>query len=147
MATEEGVVTRAGSGTAWVKTSKSSSCEACSSRKSCNVMGGGKEMEVEAVNTAGAKAGDTVVISFQAASLLKAAFLIHIFPIMCLVAGAVTGEKIAPSINFSTSAASVITGFIFFFISFVIVRIVGNRMAKKDQYRPSIIRVKRKRKV
>ncbi|MBU0769650.1 MAG: SoxR reducing system RseC family protein, partial [Proteobacteria bacterium] len=58
MATEEGVVVRIDADTAWVKTKKSKSCEGCSSRGACSVMGGGDEMEVQVVNAVGGKIGD-----------------------------------------------------------------------------------------
>ena len=54
MATEEGVVFKMGApgaGTAWVKTTRSSACEACSSRNACHAEAGANEMEVEAINT------------------------------------------------------------------------------------------------
>ncbi|HSO20180.1 MAG TPA: SoxR reducing system RseC family protein, partial [Desulfosarcina sp.] len=50
-----------GSRTAWVKTTRSSACESCSSRDACQAGGGGQEMEVEAINTADARVGDRIV--------------------------------------------------------------------------------------
>ena len=65
MATEEGIVFKMGApgaGTAWVKTTRSSACETCSSKGACHGEGGGKEMEmeVEAFNTADARVGDRI---------------------------------------------------------------------------------------
>ena len=76
MATEKGIVLRTDSEAAWVKTVRSSACEGCTAKGSCHSMGGGNEMEVKALNTAGARAGDRIVLSFETASLLKATFLI-----------------------------------------------------------------------
>ena len=49
MNTEEGVVIRIDAKNAWIKTVKTGACESCSSRGACNTLGGGKEMEVEAM--------------------------------------------------------------------------------------------------
>ncbi|MFH2064774.1 MAG: SoxR reducing system RseC family protein [Pseudomonadota bacterium] len=143
MATEDGIVIRLETKTAWVKTKKSSACESCASRKSCNVMGGGDEMEVEVINSAGAAIGDQVVISFETASLLKATFLLYVFPILCMFAGAVIGQEIAVQIQLSTSVSSAVFGFLFFLISIVFIRVKANKMGRQDRYRPRIIRIKK----
>ncbi len=144
MATEEGIVLKLQSPTtALVKTTKSSACKGCASKESCNSMGTGKEMEVEVINPSNAKEGDKVVIEFKSSSLLKASFLIHIFPILCLVAGAIVGQEVAVKFSLDKSAASAMFGFLFFVLAFLIVRLVGEKMADKDSYKPRIIRVKK----
>ncbi len=146
MATEEGIVLKLQSPTtALVKTTKSTACEGCASKQSCNSMDTGKEMEVEVINPANAKEGDKVVIEFKSSSLLKASFLIHIFPILCLVAGAIVGQEVAVKFSLDKSATSAIFGFLFFVLAFLIVRLVGEKMADKDSYKPRIIRVKNSR--
>ena len=143
MATEEGIVTRLDDGTAWVKTKKSGACESCASRHSCNVMGGGDEMEVETINTAGADVGDLVVISFETASLLKATFLLYVFPILCMFVGALVGQETASSFQINPSVLSAVVGFLFFLVSLLFIRIRANKMGQQDQYRPKIVRVKK----
>jgi len=141
MATEKGIVTKIDSTTAWVKTTKTHACEACAARASCNVMGGGKEMEVQASNHAGAKVGEKVVISFETSPLLKATFMLYVLPILFLMAGAFIGTKLAHFFNLDASALSVITGFLFFGLIVMFVRSKGNQMAKKDEYRPKVIKI------
>ena len=114
MATEQGVVLRTDSKAAWVKTVRSSACEGCTARESCHTTGGGRDMEVKAINSAGASVGDRIVLSFETASLLKATFLIYVFPIILMIAGAVLGQVLAPLIEFSPSGLSVLLGFAFF---------------------------------
>lgn len=143
MATEEGIVTKLVDGTAWVKTKKSQACEACASRDSCNVMGGGDEMEVETINTAGADVGDLVIISFETASLLKATFLLYVFPILCMFVGAVVGQKMASSFQVNPSVLSAVGGFLFFLVSLVFIRIKANKMGRQDRYRPRVLRIKK----
>ena len=143
MATEQGIVLRTDSEAAWVKTVRSSACEGCTAKGSCNPMGGGggKEMEVKALNTAGANVGDRIVLSFETASLLKATFLIYVFPIILLIVGAAIGQVLAPLIGFSPSAVSVLLGFTFFFAALFIMKTRANKMAQKNAYRPKITKI------
>ena len=141
MATEQGVVLRTESETAWVKTVRSSACEGCTARASCHTTGGGQNMEVKAINSAGASVGDRIVLSFETASLLKATFLIYVFPIFFLIAGAALGQVLASFIAFSPSALSVLFGFSFFFSSLFIIKARANKMAKKNAYQPKITKI------
>lgn len=148
MATEEGIVTSVSGATAWIKTKRSDACDHCSSKDSCKTLGGGGEMAVEVINRVGAKPGDHVVVNFKTSSLLKATFLIYVLPILCLMAGAGIGVKLSETVLLSMdrSVLSAITGFGAFAIALGGVKIWGNRMAKKESYRPSIIRIKPSRK-
>lgn len=141
MATEKGIVIKVDSTTAWVTTTKTSACEGCTSRSSCSVLGGGKEMEVEAINNAGAKVGQMVVLSFDTSPLLKATFLLYVVPILFLMVGAVIGDTMAPLFNFDVSTFSLITGLLFFGLAIIFVKSKGNKLAKKDKYRPKVIRI------
>jgi len=142
MATEEGIVTKIESATtAWVKTTKTDACKACAARNTCHSVGGGKEMEVEAMNHAGARVGQRVVLSFDTSPLLKATFLLYVFPIVAMIAGAFIGQHLAPGLNFDASYLSAIFGFLFLGLTLLFVRSKGNKLAKREEYRPKIIRV------
>ena len=136
MATEQGIVLRTDSEAAWVKTVRSSSCEGCTAKGSCHSMGGGNEMEVKALNTAGARAGDRIVLSFETASLLKATFLFYVFPIILLIVGATLGQMLAPLMALNPSVVSVLVGFGFFFTALFVVKARANKMAKKNKRPP-----------
>lgn len=141
MATERGIVLRTDSGAAWVKTIRSSACEGCTAKGSCLSRDGGNEMEVKALNTVGARAGDRIILSFETASLLKATFLIYVFPIILLMVGAVLGQMLAPLIAFNPSGLSVLLGFAFFLTALVIIKARAHKMAKKNAYQPKIIKI------
>ncbi len=145
MATEEGVVIKIGGfdpPTAWVKTTRSDACKSCSSRHSCNAGGGGKEMEVEAINSAGAKVGDRIVLSIQTTSLLKATFLIYIFPILAMLVGAFWGQQIAlNSGRQDPSGLSAIMAFLFLGMAVLVIRLLGKAMSLKKDYIPTIVRI------
>ena len=141
MASEQGVVLRIDSEAAWVKTTRSSACEGCTARGSCHSLGAGQEMEVKALNPAGARDGDRIVLSFETSSLLKATFLIYVFPIIFLIAGAALGQMLAPLMAFNPSALSVLLGFAFFFSALFIIKARANKMAKKNAYQPKITKI------
>ena len=141
MATEQGIVTKTDSRAAWVKTIKSGACKGCTARGSCHSLGGGDDMEVKAINEAGAKVGDRIVLSLETSSLLKASFLLYVFPILLLIIGALMGQEIAPYIDFNPSGFSAILGFSFFFAAVLIIKAKANKMAKKNEYRPKIIKI------
>jgi sigma-E factor negative regulatory protein RseC len=142
MATEEGIVTKIPApGKVLVSTVRSGACSSCTARGMCHTVGGGGEAEVVANNAANARVGDRVVISFQTGSLLKAMFLLYLFPILCLLAGAVIGNNYADTLHFDSSVFSAIIGFLFFGVAVVFVINKGNQMATKDEYQPKIIRI------
>jgi sigma-E factor negative regulatory protein RseC len=145
MATEEGVVFKMGSsgaGTAWVKTTRSSACASCSSKDACQGGSGGKEMEVEAINTADARVGDRIVLNIRTASLLKATFMLYVFPILAMIAGAVLGQAVAVMRGANPSGLSALFGFLFFGLAFVAIRIVGRRLSTNASYQPEIIKIR-----
>ena len=141
MATEQGIVIRTDSRAAWVKTIKTGACEGCSARGSCHSLGNNDEMEVKAINEAGAKVGDRIVLYFETASLLKASFLLYVFPILLLIIGAFLGQEIASHIDFNPSGLSAITGFSFFIAAILIIKARANKMALKKEYRPKIVKI------
>lgn len=145
MATEEGIVIKIGSSatpTAWVKTTRSHACKSCASRDSCNAKEGDKDMEVEAINSAGAKVGDRIVLSIRTASLFKATFLIYIFPILAMLAGAFAGQQLALNLGRQDpSGISAIMAFLFLGLAVLIVKLLGKAMSLKEEYTPTIVRI------
>lgn len=144
MAIEKGVVIKMGAGgphTAWVKTLQSSACQACASRKNCSTAERGQEREVEVINGAGAKVGDIIQIYMDTAALLKAAFLLYIFPIICMMIGGAAGHAVSNILGLSSSLLSVCLAIIFFIAAMVLVRIHAGRMALTIEYRPKIKRI------
>lgn len=141
MATEKGIVTKVYPTHALVMSSKSSACEACSSRDACEMMGGGKQVEIKAINSANARPGDRVVISIKPSSLFKLTFLLYILPIIMLLIGAILGENMGASSSMDSSVFSAILGFVFFFSSLICIVFITRRLEKKKVYQPEIIRI------
>jgi sigma-E factor negative regulatory protein RseC len=148
MATEEGIVTNIPMpGKVLVSTVRSGACASCTARGMCHTVGGGGEAEVIANNTANARVGDRVVISFQTGSLLKAMFLLYMFPILCLLVGALIGNNYAYTLHMDPSVLSASIGFLFFGGAVVFVKTKGNQMAEKKEYQPKIVRILKRCKV
>ncbi len=141
MATEQGIVIKTDSRSAWVKTVKSGNCAGCTARGSCHTMGGDDKMEVRAINEVGAKVGDRIVLSFKTSSLLKASFLLYVFPILLLIVGAAIGQEMAPRFDFNPSGLSAIMGFAFFFVALLIIKTMADKLAKKNEYRPKVTKI------
>jgi sigma-E factor negative regulatory protein RseC len=141
VATEEGVVIRKDASGTWVKTLRSGACDSCSSKAACHSMGGGKEMEVAAVNTIEARVGERVILKMDTAPFLKGTFLVYLFPILLLVVGAAVGEWIARSSGLDSPWPSAVLGFAALAVGLLLVKIIAGRLVKKDAYRPRISRV------
>jgi sigma-E factor negative regulatory protein RseC len=98
-------------------------------------------MEVEALNNAGARVGDRIVLNFETTSLLKACFFIYVFPILLMILGAAIGFWAAPILDLNASGLSAVFGFLSLGLALWFVKIRGNKMAQNTKYRPKIIRI------
>ena len=141
MATEQGLVIRVDSTGTWVKTGKSEACESCSSKGACHTLGGGKEVEVPVLNPIGAGIGDRIVLKMDSSRLLKATFLVYMFPILMLIIGAGAGEWIARSADLDSTASPALLGFGGLAAGLLIMRVLANRLSRKDEYRPRIVKI------
>ena len=141
MASEEGVVVRVDGNEAWVKTVRGDACESCTSKAACHTMGGGREMEVPALNPVGARVGDRVLLKIDTLPFLKGTFLVYMFPILLLVGGAALGEWIALASNLGSPLPSVLLAFGGLAAGLLFMKRVANRLAQRDDYRPRIARV------
>jgi len=140
MITENGVITQANPSVAWVKTIRTGACEACSSKESCGMGGSHKETIVTVKNTLRVEKGDHVVIGLETRPMLFLTFFLYVFPIILLIIGAVIGNNLAPSFQMDPSFLSMISGFLFFGLSFFIIRKKNNSLSKKDEYKPFLVR-------
>jgi sigma-E factor negative regulatory protein RseC len=141
VASEEGIVTRIDATGTWVKTVRGDCCESCTSKGMCHTMGGGKEMEVAALNAAGARVGDRVVLKMNAAPFLKATFLVYLFPVLLLLLGATAGEWLARSSGSDSPWPAAILGFGSLALGLIAMKLVADRLARRPAYRPRIARV------
>ncbi len=140
MITENGIVTSANADTAWIKTTRSGACEACSSKESCGTANNAKEVIVSVKNTLNVKNGDHVVIGLETKPMLYLTFFIYVFPILMMILGAVIGDTIAPYLKLNPSPAAMAVGFSFFGLSFYFIRKKNTALSKKDELKPFLVR-------
>jgi sigma-E factor negative regulatory protein RseC len=141
MATEKGIVIRLEDSAAWVKTSRSSACEGCSARKGCHITADGQDMEVRAANDIGARVGDRVLVGIASASVLKISFLLYMFPVLLMIAGAAIGQQVAAALGMQGSVPAALGGVACFAVAFGVIRIRSRRLAARKEYQPRIVRV------
>jgi sigma-E factor negative regulatory protein RseC len=145
LATEQGIVIKAGlphrENMALVKTVQSSACSSCSARHQCSPDAQGKDREIEAINLVNAKAGDVIQISMDNSALLKATFLLYVFPIICMLVGAFAGNGMGKAWGMDPSTLSVLAGIVCFAAAIVVLRKQANVMALKSKYQPKITRI------
>ncbi len=140
MAKEVGVVLRLAGGTAWVSALQNSACGSCSSREGC-VTHGPKVVEVQALNLAGAATGDRVELICDSGPLLRATFLIYLFPVLCLLLGAAFGQWLGGQLGYDLSLTSAAAGFVGLTLAMTVVRRGGNRLARHAAYQPKIAKI------
>lgn len=144
MAIEQGIVVASGStgdATAWVEIVPPAACEACASRKNCGLGTSGQPRKVEVVNRVGAAVGDRVQVSIKTSALLKAIFLLYLFPILCMLGGGLAGHMVSRIMDTNESTSSMILAIGCFIAAMAVVRIRGGRIALKSEYKPKITRI------
>ena len=101
-------------------------------------------MVVQVENTLDAAKGDHLVIGFNTVPLLKLTFMLYIFPILFLMAGAAAGQSAAVLLETDQSLTSLFTGLLCFAAAFAIIKKFNNKLAKKKENRPYLVRILKK---
>jgi sigma-E factor negative regulatory protein RseC len=104
-------------------------------------LGGGKEMEVEAINTAQAKPGDQVLLTLEDQSLIKLSFLVYMFPILALIAGAALGQKVGSLLSINQELTSFGLGAVAFGLAFLILRKKDKKLEQAGSTIPNVARI------
>ncbi len=141
MSTEEGTIVRTEGTKAWVMVRRGSMCDTCKSKKSCHSLSDNVNMESEAMNIAGAKTGDRVVIKIASGALFKISFVFYMIPVLALMAGAILGKNYAEGLNSETELYSVLFALAGSIISFLVIKVIAQWMDNKKKYTPEIVRV------
>lgn len=140
MITEHGIITRADTQTAWVRTTRTGACKACEARGTCETAAHRKEMHVAVRNTLNVKTGDQVVIGMESGPLLYLSFLLYVFPVILLLIGIFIGNRMAPAAGIDPSLSAIGTGLVFFGIAFAILRRKNSRLSDQSRFRPVLVR-------
>lgn len=97
-------------------------------------------MIVTVKNTINVVKGDHVVVGLESRPILLITFFLYVFPIISLTIGAIIGDSIAPSFQKDPSLISMVMGFLFFGLSFLIIRMKNNSLSKKKKFKPFLVR-------
>ncbi|NLD38002.1 MAG: SoxR reducing system RseC family protein [Desulfatiglans sp.] len=139
MISEQGLVERIKRGSALIKVVKSSACNHCTSKDSCSVPE--KNMVIEVKNSLNAEVGDLVEVSVPEGTFIALSLMIYIFPVASLMAGAFMGNYLSTLLHTDPSLTAIITGAIFLFISFIILKLIDRRKDTRDKYIPHMTRI------
>lgn len=103
-------------------------CASCGS--SCNTPG----VSLEVKNTLGAKPGDYVELKAQTSQILKSAAIVYLFPLLAMIIGIIGGINIFKSAGYENyETYGFIMGLVFLGLSYIILRIIDNKVKKKDK--------------
>ena len=117
---------------ATVRTERTSACEGCHKASDengcsvCSLMGGNRQMQARARNTAGALVGDAVMIESNTSRMLWYAALVFLFPILATL----LGVGIASLLHVSKTVL-VAVGAILFVASFAVIFFYSRTVEKK----------------
>ena len=130
---ETGIVTNINGAMAIVKVPKRSSCCESCEKEICDISEDG--IETEAINMAGAKIGQKVKLVMKSYTFVKGAILLYIVPLVALIAGSILGKMYLPGYFSGTDSdlLAAIGGFLLFFASLILVKLIFNRMEKKTE--------------
>ncbi|EOD00650.1 SoxR reducing system RseC family protein [Caldisalinibacter kiritimatiensis] len=117
-------------------TSCGDSCSTCSG--SCSVPG----LTVDIDNTIGAKKGDYVEVRTRTKTILKSAFLVYIIPLVLMVVGIALGIYVFKGLGFDNyESIGLLTGLVALGISYVILRIVDNKIKRNNSIDFEMVRI------
>ncbi len=135
---ETGIVKEIIGPKAIVTVQRQSGCDSCPGGSICKLTG--NEAEIEAINEAKARAGDTVRIAFKPYTYLKGTIFIYGIPSIMLIIGAIIGKEYLSRFlpNMDSDIVSAIGGFGLFVMSFLFMKVWMKRYEGKKEYMPVI---------
>lgn len=146
MIEENGQVVEVQGDYAWVETEPATTCGSCSARKGCGTSAlaalfGRRRAPVRALNRAGARAGEQVVIGLSESSLVRGSMAVYLVPLAALLAGAVAGRYLGTALLIGhgdlASIAGAATGLL---AGLVWLRYFSQASECDERYQPVILR-------
>ena len=140
---ERGTVIEARGRTALVRLRRSSACSGCAAAGQCHAGRGESEQLLEALNEAGAAAGDAVLVAVSARAVISASMKIYLLPVAGLLAGAAVAQALAETFISALAGANAagfggIAGAI---LGVFLGRRLGTRAAGGKAQLPRIVRI------
>jgi len=139
---EEGIVVSVSDGNANVRMIEGEGCQACSAAGTCKAGAGGRELE--AVNRAGAKPGQHVVIDIESGAFLKASFIVYMVPVIFLFLGAYLGDVVSRAVPGVMEAENwqAIGGVLLLVLSIFGIRLYDRKVKSTKGLRPVVVKIK-----
>jgi len=132
---ETGTVVEIRDRVALVSTTAKGVCHSCSARGVCH-LGGEKTMVAETWNPLGARVGDVVRIRLSSRSVLGAAFLLYLVPLLVFLGGLILGQSLTHS-----QIWAVVIGLLFMAGAYAGIRILDRRLSGVQKFRPEIVEI------
>ncbi|MGI6605140.1 MAG: SoxR reducing system RseC family protein [Firmicutes bacterium] len=130
-----------------VKVCRTTACNHCGrcpeeDRPSLGLLESPKEIVVDALNEAQATQGQTVVLAASDGSVLLAAFLAYMVPLIAFFLGAFVGNWLFPILGLASGqAGSIILGLAFLAGAYGILRWQNKSLGQSHRFLPTIVRV------
>lgn len=135
MKTEEGVIIETDGVTAKVKAGRHVEC------KDCGACPGSDAAIITVKNQLHALVGQRVAFEVKEEGALKGAFLIFIFPLIALFAGALLGGWAAGLLSVSVLAGRVVGAVVFLALSIAVIRLYDRKAGKNKDALPVITKI------
>lgn len=111
-------------------------CSSCSS--SCEV----EPHIINMKNNLNAKVGDFVEVKGEVKNILKYTFIVYMIPFAATILGIILGNYFFKSKGYSAyEIFSFLTGLVFLFISFFIIKLIDKQIANKGETPISLVRI------
>lgn len=135
MKTEQGLVIETINDVAKIKVGRHNDC------KNCGACPGNDSVIINAKNEIGAKPGQRVLFEVKEKSILKAAFIVFILPLITLFIGVMLGGFVGQYFGFNIRMLQIIGGIIAFVLSIIFVKIFDRVTSENDKSKPVIVRI------
>ncbi|SFM42489.1 SoxR reducing system RseC family protein [Thermodesulforhabdus norvegica] len=143
MIRERAVVEKIFGERAVIRVKRTEACAGCVARGMCHALGTQTEdMEVEAINEAGASPGDVVMVSVPSGTLMKSTMVVYIIPIASLIIGLFSGIKLASAFELKNPSLWGFAGSLgMMALAFLFARWFDRRASKSTEFVPRIVEV------
>jgi sigma-E factor negative regulatory protein RseC len=131
---------------AWVETVPATTCDSCSARKGCGTsvlasVFGRRRSPVRALNRAGARAGEQVVIGISESSLVRGSLAVYMVPLAGLLVGTLAGRHLGMDLlPGHAEFASIVGAVAGLLAGLAWLRFFSHASDRDERYQPVVVR-------
>lgn len=119
-------------GNAIVSIQRDDACKQCGA---CKIGNEKYNFKVKAINSLGARSGQTVEIELGNENMLTASIIVYLIPLVALFLGVFIGNRIGGEL------LSALTGILFLVLTFFTIHIFDKRISKNRYFKPLITQI------